>query len=261
MNRIDDHFQKDTKSLIVFFTAGDPNLDKTKEYILTAEKAGADVVEIGIPFSDPLAEGPVIQEANIRAMSRNIKVDDVFAMIEEVRKETDIPLVFLTYMNPVFFYGYDAFFKQCKKVGIDGIIMPDLPFESHTEIKDYTTNYDVKLISLIAPTSKERIKAIASKSEGFVYAVSSLGVTGVRQEITTDIESLVSEIKKYTKTKVAVGFGISRPDQVKEYSAYADGCIVGSAIVKLVEKHKSNANTYLEEYISELKQAMDYGGS
>lgn len=256
MNRIDKHFEKDQKSLIVFFTAGDPTLDKTKEFILDAEQAGADVIEIGIPFSDPLAEGEVIQEANKRALKNNVKVDDIFKMVEDVRKETEIPLLFLTYANPVYFYGYDKFFQKCNKVGIDGIIMPDLPYESQTELKEYTTKYNIRLISLIAPTSKDRIKQIASDSEGFVYTVSSLGVTGVRSKIETDLPSMVKEIRKHTDTKVAIGFGISTPEQIKEYSSYFDGCIVGSAIVRIIGKHLENANEPLKTYIKELKDAM-----
>ncbi len=256
MNRLEKHFELNQSSLIVFFTAGDPSLVKTIEFILDAEKAGADVIEIGIPFSDPLAEGEVIQAANLRALSNNIKVDDIFNMVKEVRKHTSIPLVFLTYANPVYFYGYEAFFKQCQESGIDGIILPDIPFESQTEIKSYTSKYDVKLISLIAPTSKERIKQIATQSEGFVYTVSSLGVTGVRENITTDLQSMVQEIKQHTNTKVAVGFGISTPEQIRKYSTYFDGCIVGSAIVRIIAKYKEDANDYLIEYIFSLKNAM-----
>ena len=256
MNRLDLHFKTTDKSLIVFFTAGDPSLSKTKEFILDAEEAGADIIEIGIPFSDPLAEGEVIQEANIRALRNNIKVNDIFDMVREIRTKTTIPLVFLTYANPVYFYGYDAFFQECAAVGIDGIIIPDLPFESHQEISPYTSKYDIKLISLIAPTSKQRIKEIATKSEGFVYTVSSLGVTGVRSNITTNLEEMVSEIKKHTNTKIAVGFGISTKEQIQEYSRYFDACIVGSAIVKIIGTHLQQANQPIKDFIRELKDGM-----
>lgn len=256
MNRIDKYFQTNEKSLIVFFTAGDPSIEKTKSFILDAEKAGADIVEIGIPFSDPLAEGEVIQEANKRALSQNVKLKDVFNMVKEVREQSEIPLVFLTYANPVYYYGYDKFFAKCKEIGIDGIIIPDIPYESQTEIKEFTSKYGVKLISLISPTSKDRIKEIAENSEGFVYTVSSLGVTGVRSKIVTDLESISKEIKKHTNTKVAVGFGISTQEQVKEYSKYFDACIVGSALVKIIGTHLEDANQPLFEYISGLKSAM-----
>ena len=183
----------DGKAFIGFLTAGDPTVEKTVEYILAMEEAGCDLIEIGIPFSDPMAEGVVIQDANIRALSHNTTTDDVFEIVRKVRQKTDIPLVFLTYINPVFFYGYEKFFKKCGELGIDGIISPDLPYEEKGEIKDIALANDVDVISLIAPTSKERIQKIAGDATGFIYVVSSLGVTGMRSEIKTDLKSILDE--------------------------------------------------------------------
>ena len=244
------------KAFIAFITAGDPSKEKTVEYALAIEKAGADIIEIGIPFSDPIAEGPVIQDANVRALANGINTDDVFDMVKEIRKKSKIPLVFLTYINPVFYYGYERFFKKCHSVGVNGIIVPDLPYEEKSEISEFTKKYDVDIISLIAPTSKDRIRMIAKDATGFVYLVSSMGVTGVRGEIKTDLKKLVKEIKNVTDIPVAVGFGISTPEQSKKILKIADGVIVGSAIVKIIEEHGYDSTRYLEEYISEMKNAI-----
>ncbi|MDR1819598.1 MAG: tryptophan synthase subunit alpha, partial [Methanobrevibacter sp.] len=192
MSKIENAF-KDGKAFIGFLTAGDPSKEKTIEYILAMDEAGADIVEIGIPFSDPIAEGVVIQDANIRALSKGLTTDDVFDIVKAVREKSNIPLVFLTYINPVFFYGYEKFFKKSNELGVDGIIIPDLPYEEREEISNYTDKYNVDIISLIAPTSDERIKMIAKQAKGFIYLVSSMGVTGVRSEIKTNIEDIVNE--------------------------------------------------------------------
>ncbi len=255
MSKISNAF-KDKKAFIGFLTAGDPNLDKTEEYILAMEEAGADLIEIGIPFSDPIAEGPVIQDANIRALSAGTTTDRVFDMVASVREKTQIPLVFLTYLNPVFKYGYEKFFGKCKAVGIDGIIIPDMPYEEKGELLDIAKSNGVDVISMIAPTSEDRIKAIASEATGFIYVVSSLGVTGMRSEIKTDLGSILETIKSVTDVPAAVGFGINTPQQAAQYSAIADGVIVGSAIVKIIEKHGADAKVALQQYVKSMKEAV-----
>lgn len=244
------------KAFIGFLTAGDPDIETTKECIVAMEEAGADLIEIGIPFSDPIAEGIVIQGANIRALQCNTCLQDIFNMVKQVRTKTKIPIVFLTYINPVFNFGYDDFFKTCKETGVDGVIIPDLPFEEKEEIKEPANKYGIDIISLIAPTSNERIKEIAKDAEGFVYVVSSMGVTGVRNEITTDLETIVKLIKNTTSTPTAIGFGINTPEQAKHFAQIADGVIVGSAIVKIIEKHGKNAPEYIYSYVKQMKDAI-----
>lgn len=256
MSKIGNAF-KDNKAFIGFLTAGDPNKEKTIEYILAMEEAGCDLIEIGIPFSDPMAEGIVIQDANIRALESKTTTDDVFDIIGEVRKQSDIPIVFLTYINPVLFYGYDKFFKKCKELDVDGFISPDLPYEEKGEIASYARENGVDIISLIAPTSKERIQMIASEAEGFVYVVSSLGVTGMRSEIKTDLNAIIEDIRDVTDIPVAVGFGINTPKQAENISKIADGVIVGSAIVKIIEEHGDDAADALKEYVSSMSKACN----
>lgn len=255
MSNIKNAFQNG-KTFIAFLTAGDPNADKTVEYILEMEKAGADLVEIGIPFSDPTAEGVVIQEANIRALGAGMTTDGVFDIVRRVREKSRIPLVFLTYLNPVFHYGYDRFFEKCGELSVDGIIIPDLPFEEKGELAPTATAHGVDLISMIAPTSKERIRKIASQAAGFLYIVSSMGVTGVRSEITTDLDAIVKEIREVTDVPCAVGFGISTPDQARQMAALSDGAIVGSAIVKIIAEKGGQAGEALAEYVSKMKAGV-----
>ena len=254
MSRISNAFKNGT-AFIGFLTAGDPSIEKTVEYILAMDKAGCDLVEIGIPFSDPMAEGVVIQDANVRALKHNTTTDDVFEIVKKVRQKTDVPLVFLTYINPVFFYGYEEFFKKCGEYGVDGIISPDLPYEEKGEIANIAAKNDVDVISLIAPTSKERIQKIAGDATGFIYLVSSLGVTGMRSEIKTDLKAIISDIRDVCDLPVAVGFGINTPKQASDISKIADGVIVGSAIVKIIEKHGGNASDELEKYVADMKNA------
>ncbi|WP_297827333.1 tryptophan synthase subunit alpha [uncultured Methanobrevibacter sp.] len=256
MSKIANAFQNG-KAFIGFLTAGDPTIDKTVEYILAMEEAGCDLIEIGIPFSDPMAEGVVIQDANVRALKHNTTTDDVFDIVRRVRLQTDVPLVFLTYINPVFFYGYEKFFKRCNELGIDGIISPDLPYEEKGEIAEIAKKNDVDVISLIAPTSKERIQMIAGEASGFIYVVSSLGVTGMRSEIKTDLGAIISDIRDVTDMPVAVGFGINTPDQAREIGNIADGVIVGSAIVKIIEENGENATEALKDYVSSMKKASN----
>jgi tryptophan synthase, alpha subunit len=255
MSKISNAF-KNGKAFIGFLTAGDPSLEKTEEFVLEMVKAGADLIEIGVPFSDPIAEGEVIQKANIRALSVGTTMDNIFETVTRIRQKTQVPLVFLTYLNPVFTYGYDHFFRECSERGVDGVIIPDIPFEEKGEMIPFSEKYDVDIISLIAPTSEERINKIAGEAKGFVYCVSSKGVTGVRSEIRTDLPSIVSSVKSATKVPAAVGFGISTPEQASEISKYSDGIIVGSAIVKIIEEHGINAAKPLYEYVHQMKQAI-----
>jgi tryptophan synthase alpha chain len=255
MSNIKDAFTNG-KAFIGFVTGGDPSIEKTKEFVLEMIKAGADLVEIGIPFSDPIAEGPVIQEANNRALAAGTTVEKLFDLVAELRQETAVPLVFMTYVNPVFHYGYEAFFKRGKEVGLDGIIIPDLPFEEQPPVREAASRYDIDLISLIAPTSEERTKKIAKNATGFIYLVSSMGVTGVRNEITTDLVSITAAIKSVTSLPVAIGFGIHFPAQAVEMAHVADGIIIGSAIVKIAAEHGTKAGSYIHNYVKEINDAI-----
>ena len=247
---------KNGKTFIPFITAGDPGIEYTKKFILEMEKAGADLIEIGIPFSDPIAEGIVIQEADIRALQAGTTTDDVFAMVEDLRKETDMPLVFMTYLNIVYHYGYERFFSRCEEVGVSGIVIPDMPYEEKEECVSIAASHGVDVISMIAPTSEERIRMISSEAKGFIYVVSSLGVTGVRSEIKTDLASILAAVKGATDTPAAIGFGINTPEQAKKMASYADGVIVGSAIVKIVAKYGKDAAPHIAEYVKSMKDAI-----
>lgn len=255
MNKIQDAFHN-KKAFITYLMAGDPNLEQSAKNILASQAAGADLIEIGIPFSDPIAEGPVVENASVRALAAGVRLNHVFDMVASIKDQMHVPMVFMTYLNPVFVYGYDAFFAKCQKIGISGIIIPDLPFEEQEEVKTVAKQYGIAVITLIAPTSLSRIKEIAKQAEGFIYLVSSMGVTGVRQDITTDIDTLVKQIKEVTTTPVAVGFGISQPQQVAHFSNMADGVIVGSGIVRLVEEHLEAAVPYVYDYIHKMQSAL-----
>lgn len=244
------------KAFIAFITCGDPDLETTKKVVLEACKNGADLIELGIPFSDPTAEGPVIQGANIRALAGGVTTDKVFDLVRELRKETDTPFVFMTYANVVFSYGSEKFISLCKETGVDGIILPDLPFEEKEEFSPVCDKYGVDLISLIAPTSENRISMIAKEAQGFIYIVSSLGVTGTRSEIKTDLDSIVKVIRENTDIPCAIGFGISTPEQAAKMAAISDGAIVGSAIIKILEKYGKEAPKYVGEYVKSMKDAM-----
>ena len=244
------------KAFIGFITGGDPSMEKTKEFALEMIRAGADLIEIGIPFSDPIAEGPVIQEANIRALRGGATVEKLFTLVEELRKETVIPLVFLTYFNPVFHYGCDAFFERSAQSGLDGIIFPDLPFEEQVSVREAAGKHGIDLISLIAPTSEERIREIAAAASGFIYVVSSMGVTGVRSNITTDLDSIVKSLREVTTVPAAIGFGIHTAAQAAQMAHIADGVIVGSAIVKIIAEHGEAAAPYIYQYVKEMKEAI-----
>ncbi|MGN0630759.1 MAG: tryptophan synthase subunit alpha [Ruminococcus sp.] len=244
------------KAFIPFITCGDPDLETTGKVVRAAAENGADLIELGIPFSDPTAEGPVIQGANIRALAGGITTDKVFDFVKEIRRDVKIPFVFMTYANVVFSYGAEKFMSKCAEIGVDGIILPDLPFEEKEEFQPVCDKYGVDLISLIAPTSEQRIAMIAKEASGFIYVVSSLGVTGTRSEITTDIGSIIKVIRENTESPCAVGFGISTPAQAQKMASLSDGAIVGSAIIKILEKHGRDSAEYVGEYVREMKEAV-----
>ena len=244
------------KAFIAFITCGDPDLETTAAVVRSAAESGADLIELGIPFSDPTAEGPVIQGANLRALSGGATTDKVFSLVRELRRDVSVPMVFMTYANVVFSYGAERFISTCHEIGIDGLILPDLPFEEKDEFQPVCKQYDVDLISLIAPTSENRIAMIAKEAEGFIYVVSSLGVTGMRSEIKTDLASIIKVIRENTEVPCAIGFGISTPEQAKKMADLSDGAIVGSAIIKLLEKHGKNAPEYVGEYVKSMKDAI-----
>lgn len=255
MNKIAKAFENG-KAFIPFITCGDPDLETTEQLVYAMEEAGADLIELGIPFSDPTAEGPVIQEANLRALNGGVTTDKIFEMVTRIREKTQIPMVFMTYANVVFSYGSERFVAKAAEVGMDGIILPDLPYEEKAEFDPICKKYDVALISLIAPTSEERISMIAGAASGFVYCVSSLGVTGVRSGITTDIGAMVSKVKETKEIPCAVGFGISTPEQARKMAQYADGVIVGSAIVKLCAQYGRVCVPHVKAYVEEMKEAI-----
>lgn len=256
MSRISDVF-KNKKAFIPFITAGDPNIEITEQLVLQMSKSGADLIELGIPFSDPVAEGPVIQEADYRALAQGITVDKIFDMVKRVRTECSVPIAFMTYANPIYTYGTEKFMSNCSKSGIDAIIVPDIPFEEKNEIKPFCDQYGITLISMIAPTSKERIKMIAKEAEGFLYCVSSMGVTGVRSEIGTNIEEMIRIAKETKEIPCAIGFGISTPEQAAKMASISDGAIVGSAIVKIIAQHGKECVPYVAEYVRKMKGACE----
>lgn len=245
------------KAFIPFITCGYPDLETTGKVVRAAVENGADIIELGIPFSDPTAEGPVIQKANICALAGGVTTDKIFDFVRELRRDVKIPLVFMTYANVVFSYGTEKFIKTCCEIGIDGIIIPELPFEEKDEFEPTCDKYGVDLISLIAPTSDKRIATIAKNAKGFIYVVSSLGVTGTRSEITTDIGSIVKVIRENTDVPCAVGFGISTPAQAQKMASLSDGAIVGSAIIKIIEKDPKNAAEAVGKYVREMKNEME----
>ena len=246
----------DGKAFIPFVTCGDPSLDVTEQLVYAMVEAGADLIELGIPFSDPTAEGPVIQAANVRALTGGVTTDKIFDMVVRIRQKTDIPMVFMTYANVVYSYGTERFIAKAADIGMNGLILPDVPFEEKKEFDGVCKTYGLDLISLIAPTSNERITHIAKKAEGFVYCVSSLGVTGMRSAITTDIGAMVKLVKAAKNIPCAVGFGISTPQQAGEMAAKSDGAIVGSAIVKLCEKYGADCVPHVKEYVTAMKEGV-----
>ncbi len=255
MSRIQKAFQGH-KAFIPFVTCGDPDLETTKEIVRAMAKNGADLIELGIPFSDPTAEGPVIMEADLRALQSGTTTDTVFEMTKELRAELDIPFVYMTYANVVYSYGTDRFMERAAAAGIDGLILPDVPFEEKEEFQGPAEKYGIDLISMIAPTSEDRIAEIAKDARGFIYVVSSLGVTGVRSEITTDIGAMVKLVKSVTSVPCAVGFGISDPAQAKKMADLSDGAIVGSAVMKIVARDGKEAPASVGAYVKEMATAV-----
>lgn len=255
MNKIKHAFAHG-KAFIPFITCGDPSLDTTKRLVYAMEEAGAGLIELGIPFSDPTAEGPVIQQAELRALNAGVTTDKIFDMVEDIRKHTQIPLVFMTYANVVFSYGAQRFIKKAAQLGIDGLILPDIPYEEKGEFDGICCQYGLALISMIAPTSHERIRMIAKEAKGFLYCVSSLGVTGTRSEITTDIGAMIRIVKEETQIPCAVGFGISTPEQAAQMAKVSDGVIVGSAIVSLCGQYGEGCVPHVAAYVKHMKDAI-----
>ena len=255
MSRIKTAFENG-KAFIAFITCGDPDLETTGAAVRAAVANGADLIELGIPFSDPTAEGPVIQGANIRALQGGVTTDKIFEFVKELRQDVKVPMVFMTYSNVVFSYGAERFIGTCRDIGMDGLILPDLPFEEKEEFLPICHKYGVDLISLIAPTSENRISMIAQEAEGFLYIVSSLGVTGMRSEIKTDLAAIVDVVRKNTDIPCAIGFGISTPEQAKKMADMSDGAIVGSAIIQLLEKYGRKAPEHIGAYVKSMKDGM-----
>ena len=255
MNKIADAFQHG-KAFIPFVTCGDPDLETTEALVKAMAEAGADLIELGIPFSDPTAEGPVIQAANLRALSAGTTTDKVFGLVRHLRACVTVPLVFMTYANVVFSYGSERFLSRAAEAGVQGLILPDVPFEEKAEFEPLCAKYGLELVSMIAPTSHQRISAIAREAKGFVYCVSSLGVTGVRSSITTDIGAMVRLVREAQDIPAAVGFGISTPEQARAMAEKADGVIVGSAIVKLIGQYGRDCVPVVAQYVKTMKDAI-----
>lgn len=255
MNKILQAFEHG-KAFIPFITCGDPSLEVTEQLVYAMEKAGADLIELGIPFSDPTAEGPVIQDADLRALSAGVTTDSIFDMVKNIRKNSQIPMVFMTYANVVFSYGTEQFIQKAAGLGMDGLILPDIPYEEKAEFDTVCQKYGIALISMIAPTSHDRIRMIAKEAQGFLYCVSSLGVTGTRSEITTDVGAMISLVKEVSEVPCAVGFGISTPEQAAEMAKVSDGIIVGSAIVKLCGQYGKECVPYVADFVKSMKDAL-----
>lgn len=260
MNRIEKCFEQlkaeNKKALITFITSGDPDIETTEKAALEMFDKGADIIELGVPFSDPVAEGVTIQKASLRALQGGVNLDKIFECVKNIRKSCDKPLLLMMYINTIFVYGTERFFKSCADFGIDGVIVPDMPYEERGEIADFAEKHGIININLVAPTSHDRIKEIASNSKGFLYCVSSTGVTGVRSSFSTNFDEFFGTIRKYASCPCAVGFGISNPEQAKKMSGYCDGVIVGSAIVRLFEKPGKEAVREAGEFVKSLKDAM-----
>lgn len=250
MNKLEEVF-KNKKAFIPFVVADDPDFDTTVQNILTLANNGADIIELGIPFSDPVADGPVIQVADLRAFDAGVNTNVVFDIVAKVRESTDVPLIFLTYTNIVFKYGYEEFCKRCRDLNISGLVIPDLPLEEQGDLREFAKQYDISLIQLIAPTSGDRIEKIAKQAEGFIYMVSSMGVTGQREDFSKKLANTIEEIRKYTDVPVTIGFGIHSAEQAQALSKIADGIIIGSAIVELIAEGKD-----LAEYSNVIKSVI-----
>lgn len=256
MNNLQNVFQGG-KAFIPFITAGDPSMEITEKLVIHMAQAGADLIEIGIPFSDPVAEGEVIQRADARALAGGFTTDKLFEMVGQIRKLCSVPIAFMSYVNPIFTYGTEKFIKKCEEAGVQAVIVPDVPFEEKNELIPFCSKYNVTLISMIAPTSSERIRMIAKEAQGFIYCVSSMGVTGVRQEISADAREMIRLAKEVSDIPCAVGFGISTPEQARRIIEFSDGVIVGSAIVKIVEQYGADCVPHVVNYVQTMKNAIN----
>jgi tryptophan synthase alpha chain len=263
MGRIEDKFEslrrKKEKALIVYLTVGDPSISVTKKLILGLEKAGVDILEIGVPFSDPTADGPVIQAASQRALKAGTTPQDVLNLVTEVRKVSEIPIVLFGYFNPIFSYGVKKFAHAAHKAGVDGVLVVDLPYEEAKELRIYTDAVGIDFISLVAPTTDgKRLKKIAAQASGFLYYISITGITGTAAPKIDNIKTAVKKIRKITKLPIAVGFGISRPQQAREIGHFADGVVIGSAVVRLIDENKNNPDLVriVSNYAHEIKNAL-----
>lgn len=255
MNRIDEKFKNlkeaNKKALIPYITIGTPSIEKTKDIVIAIEKAGADIIELGIPYSDPLADGPVIEESSLWSLNHGFKLSKAFECVKNIRKQSQIPIVFMVYYNTIFGYGREEFIKQCIDCDIDGMIIPDLPLEEYDEIEAYLDGTNIELISLVAITSKDRITKISNKAKGFIYCISSLGVTGIRSKFNDDVIDFLQDVKTKTNLPTCVGFGISKKEDIEKFDKYVDGCVVGSALVKRILETDGDINE-VEQFIKGL---------
>lgn len=256
MSHIQEAF-KNGKALIAFLTVGVPSLEDTVKYVLEMEKAGVNLIELGVPFSDPIADGPVIMEADVKALANHVHLPQVMEVAKEIRKYSHIPLVLLTYYNPVFSYPADRFFRDAEEIGIDGIIVPDMPHEEQMEIRPLADEHGVDIIQMVAPTSEARIRENVKSATGFVYVVSSMGVTGMRGDIKTDLKDIIQVVRDTTDTPIAIGFGIHTPEQAHNMAALADGVITGSGVVDIINKEGNKASEDLKVYLTGLRKGMD----
>ena len=263
MNRIDKKFielkKRGQKALITYITAGDPGIKETEKIVYELVESGADIIELGIPYSDPIADGPVIQRASQRALSKNIKINNIIDTVKNIRKTTQVPILFLVYYNCIYQYGTGEFLNDASNAGVDGLIIPDLPYEESNSLKERAEYKNIHIISLIAPTSENRIKMISSDAKGFIYCVSCIGVTGAREKIDTSFLEFVSKIKDFSEIPRAIGFGISTPEQIKQLKELCEGIIVGSAIVKIIEEFPATEILYKKvgNFVKELKKSIN----
>ncbi len=253
----ENKLSKGQKAFIPFITVGDPGVEMTEQFIYALEEAGSTIIELGIPFSDPVADGPVIQRASLRAERAGFKLEQAFELVAKVRQKSDIPLVFLMYANMIHHYDIPKFFERCKEVGVDGVIVPDVPMEEKKEFGEDAKANEIDFISLVAPTSKERVKDICEDASGFLYCVSSLGVTGTRESIETNFGELFENIKRHCKIPTAIGFGISNKEQAGMLKHYSEGIIIGSAIVSIIEEHGKDAVPYIKEFAKEVVEELN----
>jgi tryptophan synthase alpha chain len=257
MSRIVNAFKKDKKAFIAFIMGGDPDIETTEKLILAMAETGVDLFEIGIPFSDPAADGPIIQAASVRALEKGCTADDLLSMVKRLREKIDIPIVFLTYANSIFAYGKERFMERCRDSGIDGVVVPDIPYEEKDELADVCAKYSIAQIPIVAPTSKERTETIAKDAEGFIYCVSTLGVTGIRDEIRTNMSEIIARVRKVSDIPCAIGFGISTPEQARDMSSVSDGAIIGTSIVKIVGEYGRDCIEPVRQYVARIRDAIE----